>query len=349
MRIAGVATAFPPHYYEQEELLGALKRHLGDRLENVAVMERLHRRLRVDGRYLALPIEAYDRLAAWGQANDAWLRVAVDLGGRAIRDALARAGLLTDDIGTLLFTSVTGIASPSVDARLVNRLGLPKAVRRVPMFGLGCVAGAAGIARAADFVRAYPDETAVIVAVELCSLTWQRDDLSVANIIAAGLFGDGGAAAVISGARARGVGPRIVDAASVFYPDTEDAMGWHISEHGFRLMLSPDVPKIVRTQLGEDVDRLLARHALRRADVHTWLVHPGGPKIIDATAEALGVPATALDVSWECLRRAGNLSSASVLMVLEEVALRRCPPAGTWSVLAAMGPGFCAELVLLQW
>jgi alkylresorcinol/alkylpyrone synthase len=350
MRIAAVATALPEHYYAQDDLLLALKRQWGDRLANVAVLERLHRRLGVEGRHLALPVEQYDVLDTWGAANDAWIKVATDLGEQAARAALERAGVPAAAVGTIVFVSVTGIASPSVDARLVNRLGLPPGVRRLPLFGLGCVGGAAAVARAADVVRAYPDEAALVVAVELCSLTWQRDDLSMANLIAAGLFADGAAAVVVTGARRReGHGPRICATRSAFYPDTEDVMGWDISEHGFRVMLSPDVPAVVRRHLGGDVDRLLADHGLGRDDIHTWILHPGGPKVLLAMAEALGLPAPRLAPSWDCLRRAGNLSSVSVLLVLEEVARHRRPPPGALGLLAAMGPGFCSELVLLRW
>ncbi len=349
MKIAGVATAFPEHYYKQEELLAALKRHWGHRLEEPAVLERLHHRLRVDGRHLALPIEAYDDLRTWGQFNDAWIRVATDLAARAIGDAVQQSGLATNDIGTLLFASVTGVSSPSIDARLVNRLGLRSTVRRLPIFGLGCVAGAAGLARASDFVRAYPEEAAVVVAVELCSLTWQRDDLSLANLIGAGLFGDGGAAVVVAGDGWNGNGPRIVATRSTFYPGTEAVMGWHVSERGFRVLLSPEVPTVVRQHFGHDVDALLADHDLRRGDIHSWILHPGGPKVLLAAADALGLAEDRLAASWDCLCRAGNLSSASVLMVLEEVTQRRRPPAGAWSILAAMGPGFCSEVILLQW
>lgn len=349
MHIAAVATEFPEHYYTQDELLLALKREWGDRLANVAVLERLHRRLGVEGRHLAMPLERYADMTTWGEANDVWIRVATDLAERAVRTALERAGLTAADVGTLLFTSVTGIASPSVDARLVNRLGLPPTVRRLPLFGLGCVGGAASVARASDIVRAHPDEVAVAVAVELCSLTWQRDDLSVGNLISAGLFGDGAAAVVVTGSQRGADGPRICATQSAFYPDTENVMGWHISERGFRVVLSPDVPAVVREHLGRDVDRFLAMHGLRRDDIHTWILHPGGPKVLHAAAEALGQPASAFAASWECLRRVGNLSSASVLMVLEKIARQRRPPAGAWSVLAAMGPGFCAELLLLRW
>ncbi|HEX5430342.1 MAG TPA: 3-oxoacyl-[acyl-carrier-protein] synthase III C-terminal domain-containing protein, partial [Bryobacteraceae bacterium] len=222
-------------------------------------------------------------------------------------------------------------------------------MRRIPIFGLGCVGGAAGVARAADYVRAYPDQVAVLLSVELCSLTLQRDDLSLANQISAALFGDGAAAVIVAGSDVKAEGPEIADTRSSFYPDTEDAMGWAISERGFRIVLSPGVPDVIREHLGRDLDGFLAEHGLQRADIGCWVLHTGGPKVLRATEEALGIEPPATDVSWELLRKTGNLSSASVLFVLEEVMNRRRPAPGTWSILAAMGPGFCAELVLLRW
>jgi alkylresorcinol/alkylpyrone synthase len=226
---------------------------------------------------------------------------------------------------------------------------LSPTIRRTPIFGLGCVAGAAGIAQAADYVRAYPDRVAVLLSVELCSLTWQRNDLSIANLIASGLFGDGAAAVVVAGDDVAADGPEIVDTASSFYPDTEDAMGWDISEEGFRIVLSPEVPSIIRARLPGDVDALLRRNGLTCSDIGSWVLHTGGPKVLDAMAGSLGLARDACAASWDSLREVGNLSSASVLLVLEEIMQNRRPPAGTWGVLAALGPGFCAQLVLLRW
>jgi alkylresorcinol/alkylpyrone synthase len=198
-------------------------------------------------------------------------------------------------------------------------------------------------------VRAYPDQVAVLLSVELCSLTWQRDDVSVANLISSGLFGDGAAAVLVAGSEVPRRGPRIVASQCVFYPDTEDVMGWDVSERGFRIVLSPDVPKVVMENLGRDVDDFLAAQNLTRGDIGSWIMHTGGPKVLEATGEALGLPREALEVSWEALRRVGNLSSASVLVVLDEVMKHRRPTPGTRSILAAMGPGFCAEMLLLEW
>lgn len=347
--IAAAASAFPRHHYNQEEIAAALKRHWSSRLNNPKTLDRLLTRVGVDGRHLALPIDAYDDLTTWGKSNDAWIEVAEELAEQSICRALTRAGLSERDLDAIFFVSVTGIASPSIDARLINRMNLRTDIKRNPIFGLGCVAGAAGIARAADYVRAYPDQVAALVSVELCSLTWQRNDLSVPNLISSGLFGDGSAAVILAGAKHRAHGPQVLASRSSFYRGTEDVMGWNISEQGFKIVLSAEVPQMVRKHLAHDVDRFLADHNLDRTDIDTWIMHTGGPKVLEATQESLGLPDGALDVSWESLRRVGNLSSASVLLVLEEFLNRRRPATGSYSILAAMGPGFCAELVLLRW
>jgi alkylresorcinol/alkylpyrone synthase len=349
LKIAAVGKALPPHYYDQETLLAALRERWTDRYYNPDRLERLHRNVLVGGRHLALPMEEYAGLTTWGKANDAWIRVAQEVGGAAVLDALARAGLSTAEVDALIFVTVTGVATPSIDARLINRLRLPARVKRMPIFGLGCVAGAAGVARAADYVRGYPDQVAVLLSVELCSLTLQPEDLSIPNLIASGLFGDGAAAVVVVGEERPAAGPRIVATRSVFYPDSERVMGWDISETGFKIVLSGDVPVVAREKLGPDVDAFLADRGLARADIASWVCHPGGPKVLEAMQESLGLPDGALDVTWRSLREVGNLSSASVLLVLEETMANHRPPPGSWGMLIAMGPGFCSELVLLQW
>jgi alkylresorcinol/alkylpyrone synthase len=222
-------------------------------------------------------------------------------------------------------------------------------LKRNPIFGLGCVAGAAGLARAADYVRAFPDQIAILLSVELCSLTWQRGDTNPAALIASGLFGDGAVAVLVAGANVKLTGPNLVASTQVFYPDTQDVMGWKVSEKGFQVILSPEVPNVVRDNLGKNVDEFLATRGLKRSDIGSWIMHTGGPKVLEATAEALGLNNGELDASWQALKRVGNLSSGSVLVVLDEVMKNRRPAPGTRSLLAAMGPGFCAEMSLLEW
>ena len=370
MRIASVARALPPHEYPQKQLIDAFKRHWAKEHYNPARLDRLHQNVLVGSRHLALPLEAYDELETWGQANDAWIRVAQDVGGEAIQSALSAVDLQPTDLDAIFTVTVTGVATPSLDARLVNRLGLKPSIKRNPIFGLGCVAGAAGLARAADYVKAYPEHLAVLLSVELCSLTLQRRDLSIPNLIATGLFGDGAAAVLVAGAehplaqaapegapevpgtatngRTATDGPSIVATRSVFYPDTEGVMGWDISETGFKIVLSATVPQMVTDHLRADVDAFLAEHNLRRDDIATWICHPGGPKVLAAMEEALEIDREALALTWTSLQEVGNLSSTSVLLVLEDTLRQRRPPTGSWGVCLAMGPGFCSEVVLLK-
>jgi alkylresorcinol/alkylpyrone synthase len=344
-----VGAAFPPHYYDQGQLLAAFRKHWAKRHFNLDRLESLHRNVMVGGRYLALPMEEYEGLETWGEANAAWIRVAQEVGAEAVREGLAAAGLETSDVGALFFVTVTGVATPSIDARLMNRLDLRSDVKRVPIFGLGCVAGAAGIARAADYVRAYPRQTAVLLSVELCSLTLQREDLSVPNLIASGLFGDGAAAAVVVGSEVEASGPSVVASRSVFYRDTERVMGWDVSEQGLRIVLSADVPGVVLRHLRSDVDAFLHDLGLERSDIAVWVTHPGGPGVLRALEEALELEGDDLAISWRSLREVGNLSSTSVLLVLKETLEAQGLGTGNYGLMLAMGPGFCSELVLLQW
>jgi alkylresorcinol/alkylpyrone synthase len=349
MKIASVGEAFPAHYYPQEQLLEAFKRVWSQQLFNQERLESLHKNVLVGGRHLALPIDEYSKLENWGQANDAWIRVSQEVGEQAVRKALDRAGFEPADIDCLVFVSVTGVATPSIDARLINRLGLSPRVKRLPIFGLGCVAGAAGISRVADYVKAYPKEVAVLLSVELCSLTLQLQNLSIPNLISSGLFGDGAAAVVMVGKGRRALGPRVVATRSVFYPDSERVMGWDISERGFQVVLSAEVPEVVRRHLRRDVDEFLQDHGIDRGQIVSWVAHPGGPKVLTALEEALELEPDALQLTRESLERVGNLSSTSVLLVLEETMRSRRPEPGSLGMMLAMGPGFCSELVLLEW
>lgn len=349
MKIGGAAGAFPSHRYHQSVITGALRAHWGAKLARPEFLTRLHSRTGVDYRNLAFPIGDYARFERWGQANAAWLEVAEQLGEAALDAALERAGLTRRDLDALLVVSVTGVASPSLDARLINRMTLRPDIQRTPIFGLGCVGGAIGLTRAADYVRAYPAQAAAIVAVEVCSLTLQHDDMSTPNLISSGLFADGAAAVIVVGADRPSAGPAILGTRSVFYPDSEAMMGWDISEKGFRIVLSPQLPEFIQQRLGADLDRFLADFALRRNDIGNWVIHTGGPKILEAVERALGLSDRDLRLSWECLRRQGNISSASVLLVLEETLMSCRPAPGTLGLLAAMGPGFSSEFLLLRW
>ena len=322
-------------------------------MEEPRLLTRLHANCGVDFRNIVFPLDTYPTLNTFQKTNDAWITAAVDLGQKAVCHALDHAGVSPQDINAIFFASVTGISSPTVDARLINRLPFPTNVKRTPIFGLGCVAGAAGIARAADYVRAFPKHLALLLSVELCSLTWQDDDQSIANLVSTGLFADGSAAVIVAGAEtelySRNHGPRILDTRSTFYRNTERVMGWDIIDTGFKIVLSPDVPKVVEENLLQNVECFLADNNLTRADISTYIFHSGGPKVLEAMEKSLSLPPDALAPSWKSLREVGNLSAASVLAVLEDYLKIHPGKPGSYSILAAMGPAFCSELVLLQW
>lgn len=351
--LASVGTAAPPHRYEQEELIAAFKANWSRMHHNAARVEQLHRAVAVGGRNLALPMERYLTLKGFGESNDAFIEVGTNVGADAVSLALSKAGLSASDVDVILFTTVTGVAAPSIDARLVNRLGLRNDIKRMPFFGLGCVAGAAGVARMHDYLRGWPDHVAVLLSVELCSLTLQRQDLSIPNLIASGLFGDGGAAVVGAGPQAAArlglSGPRVIATKSRFYPNTERVMGWDIGDNGFKIVLSATVPDVVRQFVRDDVDGFLAEQGLTLADISSWVCHPGGPKVLEAFQECLELPPDALALTWESLQKVGNLSSASVLHVLGDTLARRRPEPGSYGLMLAMGPAFCSEIVLLRW
>jgi len=349
VRIASVSSAFPPNYYQQDQIFKELGRQWGATPTVLSRLEAFHQRAGVLARHLALPKEEYEKVEGFSARNREYVRVAVELGAEALSRALEQAGVAPAELDALFFVSVTGMATPSIDARLVNRLGLNTRLRRTPIFGLGCVAGAAGLARAADYAKAYPDSNVALLAVELCSLTWQPDDVSVPNLIASSLFGDGAAAVVLTGDQRAPRGPRVIASRSTFYPGTEAVMGWEIGSQGLKVILSSGVPELVFGNVERDVDGFLADHGLARQDIEHWILHTGGPKVLEAFEGALGLSRERLELTWKQLRENGNLSSASVLLVLLDTWQERRPAPGSHSLLMAMGPGFCSEMVLLEW
>jgi predicted naringenin-chalcone synthase len=346
--IAGTAVAFTPHRYNQEEVA----RELTEFAEPGFM--RFAQTTGVDHRSLALPLPRYPKMTGFTEANNAYLEVAVDLGEQAIRKALAVANIEPYEVDAIVMVSSTGIAVPTIDARLMSRIAFRSDIKRLPLFGLGCVAGAAGLARVYDYLHGYPEHVAVVVSVELCSLTLQRDDTSIPALIGVSLFGDGAAAVVATGAdriplsaNARRA-PRILATRSRVIPETVDVMGWNVSSSGFQLVMSRDVPKMADDHLRGEVDSFLAHHGLSITDISTWICHPGGPKVLDSIENAIGLAPGTLAHSRNSMRENGNISSASVLDVLRRT-VAEPPPDGGFGVMLAMGPGFSFELLLLQW
>jgi alkylresorcinol/alkylpyrone synthase len=340
--VASVAVEFPSNRHSQDEVIGALADFAGPEFQRFAAKSG------VATRHLALPLSRYRELSGFTEANDAYLDIALELGERSIKSALAQAGIEPSEVDVVFSTTVTGLTVPSLEARLATRLGFRPDVKRVPLFGLGCVAGAAGMARVHDYLRAFPDQVAVLLAVELCSLTIQRDDHSMANLVASSLFGDGAAAVVAIGADRPVTGPKLIATRSRTYPDTEDVLGWNIGTSGFQIVLSVEIATVVKKYLGDDIRDFLADYGLTTSDISRWLLHAAGPKVIDAVESVVAVPTNAFDVTRKSLRDNGNLSSVSVLDILQDT-MADPPPPGSLGLMIAMGPGFSAELVLMSW
>jgi len=349
--LLAVAPVLPEHRYTQEDITDALVPIIEADAATEAAMRRIHAGCGVDYRHLALPLAQYSSLTDFGQSNDAFVAAAVDLGATALSKALADSGLHARDVDIIVSVTITGLAVPSLEARIAERVGLREDVVRVPIVGLGCSAGAAGTARLHDLLAGRPQGVGALVSAELCSLTVQRGDTSGANLVASGLFGDGAGAVIATGPdhprRRDTTGPRVAGSMSKQYPGTSGAMGWDVRSSGLRIVLGAEVPELVRENVGADVAAFLARYRLSIDDVGWWVCHPGGPKVIDSLAATLGIHRDALGGTTRSLAAVGNLSSASVLHSLR-AALDEGPEPGSFGVMMAMGPGFSLELVLLE-
>jgi alkylresorcinol/alkylpyrone synthase len=345
--IAGAATAVPPYLLTRE----IVKLHMKDvfSLEG-RHLEAIHTVIdnsQIDQRHSVFPVEYIVEPRPLSQINNEYREKAVELGLKVAADALAQADMSPSDVDLLITVSCTGVMIPSLDAYIATEMGFRSDVRRLPITELGCAAGAAGLARAWEYLTAFPDRTVLLVAVELPTLTFQRKDYSQANLISAVLFGDGAAGVVITGREAPG--PRILASESYLFPDSLDAMGFDLRDSGFHIVLSKDVPQLIREKVKGLAQGFLARQGLRQEDISAFILHPGGQKLLSFMEAELGLTREDTHFSWDVLRRFGNLSSASVLFILQEWLTKREMPSGSYGLLMSFGPGFTAEMLLLQW
>ncbi|MDX6750910.1 type III polyketide synthase [Geminicoccaceae bacterium 1502E] len=341
-RLAGLATAVPAHAFSQVEAREAARRIFGGALPDTPRLLAVFERAGIERRHSCLPLEELLRPRGFAERNALGLVAAEELAARAARDALRRAGCGVQEVDALVTVSSTGVATPSLDARLAELLGLPAVVERTPMVGLGCAGGVLGLSRGAALARAAPGSRVLVVVVELCTITLRLGDHSKANLVACALFADGAAAALVSTA---GEGPALAGWGEHRWPDSLDVMGWRVEEDGLGVLFAVEVPEIARRGLRAPTDAFLARHGLARRDIDRWICHPGGAKVLDALAEAYGIDEAALVDSRTVLRDFGNMSSATVLFVLQ-----RALAAGAWrrGLAMALGPGFSAGFLLVE-
>ena len=352
--LVSLATAVPEHVIRQEDVQRFAASMFAETLAQDSRLLGIFANAQIDERRVCRPLEWLAAGHSFAERNAAYVEHALELSVAAVRTALARAGLQARDIDRLVFVSSTGLATPSMDARILGALGCRAETRRTPIWGLGCAGGTAGKAHARDFALADPAAIVVLVTLELCSLTFQHEDRSKRNLVAASLFGDGAAAAVVVGAAVPDLPSdgrqalQMLASHSTLWPDTLDIMGWTVDGDGLHVLFSRDIPTLVRERVRPSMEAFLARSGLGLPDIAHMVMHPGGTKVLLAYGEALGLPPEAFTLSREVLRAYGNMSSPSCLFVLDRfLETARIAP-GEHAVLASLGPGFSAEYLLLR-
>lgn len=357
-RIVSIGTANPDHLLDQSRVKSFAGELFGRSLPNIDRLTLAYDNAQIKRRHFCVPMEWFGRSHTFREKNDLYIENARALARQAIERCLDAADRSVEEVDYLLYVSTTGLATPSIDARLIEDLSFRRDVKRLPIWGLGCAGGAASLSRAMEIARAVPTARILIVVVELCGLTFMPDDLSKSNLIASALFGDGAAAVLVEGEEVsrRGSGhPFMLDSLTRTIPDSLDVMGWDISEAGFGIVISRDIPSIVHTFMRESIEEILQRHRMTADDVAHFITHPGGAKVLEAYQESLGLPAERFRHTWDVLKEYGNMSACSVLFVLQrfmrEIAARDVEPPHMpeYGLVGALGPGFSSELVLLRW
>ncbi len=356
-KILSVSSFNPPHKIEQVQAAELTRALFSDKFDNIERLLKVFENGEIQTRHLCMPLEWFHEHHDFEERNLLYLDFAIQYGVQAVLSCLEGTDTLETpvapaDIDAFFFVSSSGLATPSIEARIMNILPFNDDTKRIPIWGLGCAGGAVGLSRAYDYCRAYPEANVLVLAVELCSLTFQKDDFSKSNLIGASLFSDGVACALIGGerthVRTKKAVPKIVATTSKLMPDSENVMGWDVKNNGLHVVFSKSIPSIITQWLGPFVHDFLNTHRLSNGDIAHFVAHPGGKKVLEAYEHALHFEAKKTDISRKVLQENGNMSSPTVLYVLERF-MAQTPTAGEYGLVAALGPGFCGELLLLEW
>ncbi|KAA0964834.1 type III polyketide synthase [Sporosarcina sp. ANT_H38] len=356
-KILSVSTFKPPHEVKQQQAVELTRSLFSEKYTDIERLLKVFQNGDIETRNVSMPLEWYGRAHDFEERNSIYIQHAVEFGVQAVQSCLQGNGMLDGAIepsmiDAIFFISSSGISTPSIEARIMNRLPFRDDTKRVPIWGLGCAGGAAGVSRAHEYCLAFPKANVLVLSVELCSLTFQKEDYSKSNLVGVSLFSDGIACALISGdkssVKVKKAMPKVIATTSKLLPDSEDVMGWEVKNSGLYVVFSKSIPAVITNWLGPFVHEFLSGHELTKDDITHFVAHPGGKKVLEAYESALGFDQNKTDISRDVLRHNGNMSSPTILYVLEKF-IESEPIAGEYGLMAALGPGFCGELLLLKW
>ncbi|MFV8828694.1 type III polyketide synthase [Alkalihalobacterium sp. APHAB7] len=357
--IISVSTVNPPHTLTQDVTTEFAKELFESDFQDIERLLKAFQNGQIEKRNFSVPITWFKEDHTLEEKNNLYIDRAVQYGAEAITACLTSRDFLHtsidySEVDAIIFISSTGMATPSIDARVMNVLPFSPNTKRIPLWGLGCAGGAAGLSRAYEYCRAYPEAKVLVLCIELCSLTFQRNDRTKSNLIGTSLFADGVACALVCGDQvevqqySQQKIPSIIGTHSCLMPQSEDVMGWDIKDEGLYVVFSRDIPNIIRNWLQPVIKEFLNEHELTLKDISYFVAHPGGKKVLEAYEDALGMGSEFTRYSREVLQANGNMSSPTVLYVLKEI-MKLDHDTGEWGLLGALGPGFCSELLLLNW
>ena len=347
-KLNGVRTAVPPYRVEQARIREYARELFVSHVPRIERLLPVFDHAGICTRYFSRPLEWFGQEHKTEETNRIFIETATNLGAEAARGVLDRCGLKPEEIDYVVYINTTGLATPSIDARLINVLGLRRDIRRTPVWGLGCAGGAAGLSHAYHYALGHPEDRVLVVCVELCGLTFISGDYSKSNLVACALFGDGAAAAVLSGDRIEADGLQILATQSTFYPDSLNVMGWNVGSRGLQVVFDKRIPDIVTANAAGELKGFLECHGVRQEEVRHYLYHPGGMKVVAAYEKAYDVSSEAFALSRGVLKDYGNMSSVTALCVLDRY-MEIYPTNGAgYGVVSALGPGFCSESLLLR-